>query len=112
MTMDDGTETDLYYYVDEETSELIKEYYFSRDLTVTLGNRTEIRDLCIDFRYVLFKTTFHRVVFYWDQFSTLTQRIFAQLKEELNDKTEKYYQAFAIDMNDTPNINDPSYTAE
>ncbi len=50
------TNTELYYYVDEETSELIKEYYFARDLTVTLGNRTEIRDLCIDFRYVHLKT--------------------------------------------------------
>jgi hypothetical protein len=53
--MNNETNTKLYYYVDEETSELIKEYYFARDLTVTLGNRTEIRDLCIDFRYVLLK---------------------------------------------------------
>jgi len=53
--MNNETNTDLYYYVDEETSELIKEYYFARDLTVTLGNRTEIRDLCIDFRYILLK---------------------------------------------------------
>jgi hypothetical protein len=103
--MNDDTETDLYYYVDEETSELIKEYYFARDLTVTLGNRTEIRDLCIDFRYVY-------IFFYLDCFSTLTQRILAQLKEELNDKTEKYYQAFAIDMNDASNMNDASYLAE
>jgi hypothetical protein len=93
MIMDDEAVTDLYYYVDEETSELIKEYYFARDLTVTLGNRTEIRDLCIDF-------------------STLTQRILAQLKEELNDKTEQYYQAFAIDMNDASNIPDTTYSAE
>jgi hypothetical protein len=49
--MNNETNTELYYYVDEETSELNKEYYFSRDLTVTLGNRMEIRDLCIDFRY-------------------------------------------------------------
>ena len=35
----------------EETSDLIKEYYFSRDLKVTLGNRDEIYDLCIDFGY-------------------------------------------------------------
>ncbi len=55
MIMNNETNTDLYYYVDEETSELIKEYYFARDLTVTLGNRTEIRDLCIDFRYILLK---------------------------------------------------------
>jgi hypothetical protein len=53
--MNNETNADLYYYVDEETSELIKEYYFARDLTVTLGNRTEIRDLCIDFRYILLK---------------------------------------------------------
>ncbi len=53
--MNNETNTDLYYYVDEETSELIKEYYFARDLTVTLGNRTEIRDLCIDFRYLRYE---------------------------------------------------------
>ena len=41
---------DLYYYVDEETSELIQDYYFARDLTLTLGNRNEIHDLCTDFR--------------------------------------------------------------
>lgn len=51
MLASSDSNADLYYYVDEETSELIKEYYFSRDLTVTLGNRTEIRDLCIEFRY-------------------------------------------------------------
>jgi hypothetical protein len=111
--MNDDTETDLYYYVDEETSELIKEYYFARDLTVTLGNRTEIRDLCIDFRYVyIFLKNCFYIFFYLDCFSTLTQRILAQLKEELNDKTEKYYQAFAIDMNDASNMNDASYLAE
>ncbi|CAF0991173.1 unnamed protein product [Rotaria sordida] len=93
MIMNNDTNTDLYYYVDEETSELIKEYYFARDLTVTLENRTEIRDLCIDF-------------------STLTQRILAQLKEELNGKTEKYYQAFAIDMNDKSNISDGTYSTD
>lgn len=50
MISNNEGDSELYYYVDEETSELIKEYYFSRDLTVTLENRTEIRDLCIDFR--------------------------------------------------------------
>jgi hypothetical protein len=50
--MNNEGNTDIFQYVDE-TSELIKEYYFSRDLTVTLGSRTEIRDLCIDFRYIL-----------------------------------------------------------
>ncbi|CAF3988061.1 unnamed protein product, partial [Rotaria sp. Silwood2] len=93
MIMSNDTNTDLYYYVDEETSELIKEYYFSRDLTVTLGNRTEIRDLCIEF-------------------STLTQRILTQLKEDLNGKTEKYYQTFAIDMRDTSDIGDRTYSAD
>ncbi|CAF5217395.1 unnamed protein product, partial [Rotaria magnacalcarata] len=90
--MNNETNTDLYYYVDEETSELIKEYYFSRDLTVTLGNRNEIRDLCIDF-------------------STLIQRILVQLKEELNGKTEKYYQAFTINMSNTSKIYDASSSA-
>ncbi|CAF0976170.1 unnamed protein product [Rotaria sp. Silwood1] len=93
MIMSNYGNTDLYYYVDEETSELIKEYYFSRDLTVTLGNRNEIRDLCIEF-------------------SALTQRILTQLKEELNGKTEKYYQAFAIDMSNTSNISDGTYSAD
>ena len=55
MTLINETNSNLYYYVDEETSELIKEYYFARDLTVTLGNRTEICDLCIDFRYVVLR---------------------------------------------------------
>ena len=41
---------ELYYYVDEETSELIQDYYFARDLTLTLDNRNEIHDLCIEFR--------------------------------------------------------------
>jgi len=91
--LNNDANTDLYYYVDEETSELIKEYYFARDLTVTLGNRMEIRDLCIDF-------------------STLTQRILAQLKEELNDNTEKYYQIFAIDLTNPMNLADGSYSAE
>jgi len=45
-------------------------------------------------------------------FSTLTQRILAQLKEELNGKREKYYQVFAIDMSDTSTFNDGSYSAE
>ena len=45
-------------------------------------------------------------------FSTLTQRILTQLKEELNDRTEKYYQTFAIDLHHTANINDGSYSAE
>ncbi|CAM4894465.1 unnamed protein product [Rotaria socialis] len=93
MIMNNETNTDLYYYVDEETSELIKEYYFSRDLTVTLGNRNEIRDLCIDF-------------------STLIQRILVQLKEELNGKTEKYYQAFTINMSNTSKIYDASSSAD
>jgi len=44
--------------------------------------------------------------------STLTQRILAQLKEELNGKTEKYYQIFTIDLSDKSNINDGSYSAE
>jgi hypothetical protein len=91
--MNNDGNTEIFQYVDEETSELIKEYYFSRDLTVTLGNRTEIRDLCIDF-------------------STLTQRILAQLKEELNGKTEKYYQTFAIDLSDTSSSSDGIYSAE
>ncbi|UJR21263.1 hypothetical protein I4U23_024358 [Adineta vaga] len=82
-----------YHFVDEETSELIKEYYFSRDLTVTLENRTEIRDLCLDF-------------------CALTQRIFDQLREILNGKTEKYYQVFAIDMGEASNMNDGCYSAD
>lgn len=47
-----------------------------------------------------------------DIFSTLTQRILTQLKEELNDRTEKYYQTFAIDLDHASNINDGSYSAE
>lgn len=49
MGMNSEANTEQYHFVDEETSELIKEYYFARDLTVTLENRTEIRDLCLDF---------------------------------------------------------------
>jgi hypothetical protein len=45
-------------------------------------------------------------------YSTLTQRILAQLKEELNGKTEKYYQTFAVDLSDTSNSHDGSYSAE
>ncbi|CAF3618054.1 unnamed protein product, partial [Adineta steineri] len=93
MIMNNEPNIDYYYYVDEETSELIKEYYFARDLTVTLGNRTEIRDLC-------------------NEFCALALRILAQLKEELNGKTEEYYQVFAIDMNDKLGLNDGSYSAE
>ena len=45
--------TECYYYVDEETSELIKEYYFARDLTLTLGNRDLIHALGIQFKCVV-----------------------------------------------------------
>ena len=43
---------EYYYYVDEETSELIKEYYFARDLTLTLANRELIHGLGFQFKYV------------------------------------------------------------
>lgn len=43
---------EYYYYVDEETSELIKEYYFARDLTLTLDNRSLIHELGFQFKYV------------------------------------------------------------
>lgn len=43
---------EYYYYVDEETSELIKEYYFARDLTLTLGSRELIHGLGFQFKYV------------------------------------------------------------
>ena len=56
MILTNEINSNVYYYVDEETSELIKEYYFARDLTVTLGNCAEICDLCIDFRYVVLKS--------------------------------------------------------
>ncbi|CAF0984043.1 unnamed protein product, partial [Didymodactylos carnosus] len=75
FTDEKNDDNNLYYYVDEETSELEKEYYFARDVTLTLGNQTEIRSL-------------------GNLFCFLVQRIFTQLKEELNDITEKYYQAF------------------
>lgn len=45
-------------------------------------------------------------------FSTLSQRILTQLKEELNDRTEKYYQTFAIDLHHRSHTNDGSYSAE
>lgn len=44
------TDRECYHYVDEETSELIKEYYFARDLTLTLGNRDLIRQLGFQFK--------------------------------------------------------------
>lgn len=47
-----GVNREHYYYVDEETSELIKEYYFARDLTLTLDNRNLIRELGFQFKYV------------------------------------------------------------
>jgi len=47
-----GNDTEYYYYVDEETSELIKEYYFARDLTLTLGNRDLIHALGFQFKFV------------------------------------------------------------
>ena len=50
--------TEYYYYVDEETSELIKEYYFARDLTLTLGNRDLIHALGIQFKCVLHSLLF------------------------------------------------------
>ena len=50
--LNNDANTDLYYYVDEETSELIKEYYFARDLTLTLDNRNLIRELGFQFKYV------------------------------------------------------------
>ncbi|CAF3751451.1 unnamed protein product [Adineta steineri] len=84
---------ELYYYVDEETSELIKEYYFARDLTLTLGNRDLI----------------HALGF---QFNDLVRGILAQLKEELYETTETYYQVFAADTTNTSNISDGTYSAE
>lgn len=49
---------EYHYYVDEETSELIKEYYFARDLTLTLGNRDLIHALGFQFKYVEMKFSF------------------------------------------------------
>ena len=46
------TDNEYYYYVDEETSELIKEYYFARDLTLTLDNRNLIHALGFQFKSV------------------------------------------------------------
>jgi hypothetical protein len=51
-------DTEYYYYVDEETSELIKEYYFARDLTLTLGNRDLIHALGFQFKSVRLKFYF------------------------------------------------------
>ncbi|CAF0813449.1 unnamed protein product, partial [Rotaria sordida] len=84
---------EYYYYVDEETSELIKEYYFARDLTLTLGNRDLI----------------HALGF---QFNDLVRGILAQLKEELYETTETYYQVFAADTSNTSNTSDGLYSAE
>ncbi|CAF3368040.1 unnamed protein product [Rotaria sp. Silwood1] len=84
---------EYYYYVDEETSELIKEYYFARDLTLTLGNRDLI----------------HALGF---QFNDLVRGILAQLKEELYETTETYYQVFAADTTNTSNTSDGLYSAE
>ena len=52
------TDREYYYYVDEETSELIKEYYFARDLTLTLGNQDLIHALGTQFKYVGNKVSF------------------------------------------------------
>ncbi|CAF2570012.1 unnamed protein product [Rotaria sp. Silwood2] len=86
-------DTEYYNYVDEETSELIKEYYFARDLTLTLGNRDLI----------------HALGF---QFNDLVRGILAQLKEELYETTETYYQVFAADTSNASNTSDGLYSAE
>ncbi|CAF1182929.1 unnamed protein product [Adineta ricciae] len=87
------TDRELYYYVDEETSELIKEYYFARDLTLTLGNRELIHAL-------------------GSQFNDLVRGILAQLKEELNETTENYYQVFAADTTNASSASDGIYSAD
>ncbi|CAM4798235.1 unnamed protein product [Rotaria magnacalcarata] len=87
------TDREYYYYVDEETSELIKEYYFARDLTLTLGNRDLI----------------HALGF---QFNDLVRGILARLKEELYETTETYYQVFAADTGNASNAMDEFYSAD
>ncbi|UJR28200.1 hypothetical protein I4U23_009451 [Adineta vaga] len=87
------TDREYYYYVDEETSELIKEYYFARDLTLTLGNRDLIHALGV-------------------QFNDLVRGILAQLKEELYETTETYYQVFAADTTNASSTSDGIYSAE
>ena len=103
---------EYYYYVDEETSELIKEYYFARDLTLTLANRELIHGLGFQFKYV--KTKDDSIIESIRDFSSsdLVRGILAQLKEELYETTETFYQVFAADTSNTSNASEGMASAE
>lgn len=105
--------TEYYFYVDEETSELIKEYYFARDLTLTLGNRELIHELGIQFKLVLFfRNLFRSFICFVFLRSDLVKGILARLKEELSETTESYYQTFAADTSNTSAASDGMFSAE
>ena len=107
--------TELYYYVDEETSELIKEYYFARDSTLTLGNRDQIQALGIQFKFdiqSLVPILSECFFFKFFCFSDLVRGILGQLNDELNEATETYYQTFVTDTNNSSSFIEDTYSAE
>ena len=109
------TESDreYYYYVDEETSELIKEYYFARDLTLTLDNRDLIHALGFQFKYAKRASLSLVCDDQWTfSFSDLVRGILAQLKEELYETTETFYQVFAADTSNTSVVSEGNASAE
>lgn len=73
----------LYYYLHEETSDLIKEYRFARDLISIWNNSNEMPFLALSFGHLI-------------------EQIAMKLSEDLTNETETIYQTFAGVMISTP----------